>query len=218
MCAKLPSMRRTLVPAIATLALLASACASASTNGTTSAPPAAATSTPAPSTTSTAAPPAATTTTAATTTATSAGPPPCRAADLSLSFLGGQGAAGHGELGFALRNTGQETCSTIGYPGIQFLDKSGAALPTEPTHTTTDFFGSIPKLLLNVAPGATVSFRLGVTHGAASPVGCTTAFALQVIAPNDTATLRTTIPNGAYECRTATVSPLAQGNAAFSGP
>jgi len=164
--------------------------------------------------------PAATTTTAATpTTQTSAAPvglPLCRAATLSLSYLGGQGATGHGELGFALHNTSSYTCSTYGYPGIQFLDQAGHALPTTPTHTTQDFFGSLPRVPLTVAPGASVSFRLGVTHGVTSSAGCTTAYGLQVIPPNDTATLRTAIGNGgAYECQTATVSPLQRGTAAY---
>ena len=135
---------------------------------------------------------------------------------MSLTYLGGLGATGHGELGFALRNTSSQACSTIGYPGIQFLDRSGSPLPTIPTHTTQDFFGSVPRAPLTVAPGATVSFRLGVTHGAASPAGCTTAYGLQVIPPDDTASLRTTILNGAYECQTATVSPVARGTSAFS--
>jgi hypothetical protein len=161
-----------------------------------------------------------TTTTASTattqTSTTPSGPPPCRAADFSLSFLGGQGATGHGELGFALRNTSTATCSTAGYPGIQFLDRRGHALPTLPTHTTHDFFGSLPEAALTVTPGATVSFRLGVTHGMTSTAGCTTAYGLQVIPPNDTATLRTTISNGGgYECQTATVSPLQRGNSAY---
>lgn len=154
--------------------------------------------------------------TATTTPTAGAGTPPCRAADLRLSYLGGQGATGHGELGFELRNTGTHACSTIGFPGVQFLDRAGGALPTIPTHTTQDFFGSVPKTPLTLAPGVAASFRLGVTHGAASPVGCTTAYGLQVIPPNDTASLRTAIPNGAYECRTATVSPLARGTSAFS--
>jgi hypothetical protein len=159
--------------------------------------------------------PAATTTQ---TTAAAAGPAPCRAANLSLSYLGGQGATGHGELGFALRNTSSQTCSTYGYPGIQFLDQTDHPLPTSPTHTTQDFFGSLPKQALTVAPGSTVSFRLGVTHGATSTAGCTTAYALQVIPPNDTATLKTAIGSGgAYECETATVSPLQPGTSAFSG-
>jgi Protein of unknown function (DUF4232) len=140
----------------------------------------------------------------------------CTAADLALSFLGGQGATGHGELGFALRNTSSSTCHTYGYPGVLFLDRAGKALPTDSTRTTQDFFGSAPEKKLVVAPGQTVSFRLGVTHGAASPVGCTTAYGLQVIPPDDTATLHVVIGNGgAYECRTATVSPLQQGTSAF---
>ncbi len=144
------------------------------------------------------------------------GPPPCRAAGLSLSSLGQQGATGHGELGFALRNTGSSSCSTIGYPGIQFLDRSGAALPTVPTHTTHDFFGSAPLRGLVVGAGQTVSFRLGVTHGIGSGAGCTTAYGLQVIPPNDTASLRVTIPDGgAAECGTATVSPLRPGAGAY---
>jgi uncharacterized protein YceK len=198
-------MRRAPVPLMAFLAMVLSGCGSVATTNPASSPPASATAATAPSTppASTAATTGSTSTspaiTSATTTASSAGPPPCTAGELALSFLGGQGAAGHGELGFALRNTSQQTCSTIGYPGIQFLDRSGGALPTIPTHTTTDYFGSVP-------------------NGAAGPTGCTTAFGLQVIPPNDTATLRTTIPYGAYECQTATVSPLAPGSAAFSGP
>jgi hypothetical protein len=138
----------------------------------------------------------------------------CKASGLALSFLGGQGATGHGELGFALKNTG-EACSTGGYPGIQFLAKDGASLPTTPQHTTSDFFGDLPLQHLSLAPGQSASFRLGVSHGAGSSAGCSTAYGLQVIAPNDTATLRVTIPNGASECGTTTVSPLQAGNAAY---
>jgi hypothetical protein len=145
----------------------------------------------------------------------SGGAPACVASGLALSFLGRQGATGHGELGFAVRNTGASSCSTIGYPGVQFLDAGGAPLPTTPTHTTSDFFGHTSLHMLTIAPGQTVSFRLGVTHGAGSGAGCTTADALQVIAPNDTATLKTAIPGGASECATATVSPVQTGDSAY---
>jgi hypothetical protein len=143
------------------------------------------------------------------------GPAACLASGLTLSFIGQQGATGHGELGFALRNTGSASCSTVGYPGVQFLDRGGATLPTTPTHTTDDFFGHSPERALVVGPQQSVSFRLGVTHGAASTKGCTTAYGLQVIAPNDTATMRVQIPDGAYECATATVSPLRVGDTAY---
>jgi Protein of unknown function (DUF4232) len=139
----------------------------------------------------------------------------CKAAGLALSYLGGQGATGHAELGFALKNTGSAPCSTGGYPGIQFLSQGGSALPTTPQHTTDDFFGHLPLTPLTLQPGQTASFRLGVSHGGGSSAPCNTADALQVIAPNDTATLSVQIPNGASECGTTTVSPLQPGTSAF---
>ena len=166
---------------------------------------------------------AATTTVTRTATATAAtpstnqssGPLPCRAAGLTLRFLGQQGATGHGELGFAVRNTAASACRTYGYPGVQFLDASGAPLPTRSRRTTVDFAGPVPLEEIVLAPGASASFRLGVTHGNASPAGCTTARGLQIYPPDDTATLRTTIPEGAAECGTATVSPMRPGTSAY---
>jgi hypothetical protein len=201
------------------LALAACGSSSPSSSGVANRQPATSSST-APATTQTSSTPTSTTPSGPATTPTSTSSPTastaCTAADLAVSFLGGQGATGHGELGFALRNTSSSTCHTYGYPGVLFLDRAGKALPTDSTRTTQDFFGSAPERKLDVAPGQTVSFRLGVTHGAASPVGCTTAYGLQVIPPDDTATLHVTIGNGgAYECRTATVSPLQQGTSAF---
>jgi hypothetical protein len=145
------------------------------------------------------------------------GPPPCVTADFALHFLGQAGATGHGELGFSLRNVTPYQCRTFGYPGVLFLDKAGSPLPTKPTRTTVDFFGTTTKTELVVLPGASVSFRLGVNHGAGSATGCTTAYGLQVIAPDDTHTTRTTIPQGASECGgQATVSPLQADTLAFS--
>ena len=157
----------------------------------------------------------ATTASTATTTGATSGTPPCRATDLALSFVGQQGGMGHGEIGFALRNTSATSCRTYGYPGVLFLDQQGRALPTIPHHTTQDFFGSGPAVPLIIAPGASASFRLDVGHGVATSAGCATAYALQVIPPNDTATLRTTIPGGAYECKDANVSPLRAGRSAY---
>jgi hypothetical protein len=201
-------MRRLTILLLPSLALALAACGSS--NSSTHA---AATGTTATVTVTTpATTPAATT---QTTTTTPAGPPICRAATLALSFLGSQGAAGHGLLGFALKNTGTTTCSTVGYPGVVFLDKAGKPLPTTPTRTTQDYFGPAPKVALTVAPGSTVSFRIGVTHVPAGNATCTTADALQVIPPNDTSTLRITVTGGFYECGTATVSPMRPGTSAY---
>lgn len=143
------------------------------------------------------------------------GQPACRAAGLALRFLGQQGATGHGELGFAVRNTGSASCRTFGYPGVQFLDASGGRLPTRSRRTTDDFFGHVPVVEIVLAPGASASFRLAVTHGNASPAPCTTARGLQVYPPDDTAKLHAAIPEGAAECGTATVSPMRPGTSAY---
>ncbi len=185
---------------------------------TTSSQPAstAATSTDSTTATTTTAPATTTTTTSTTTsTASASGEPPCTAASMSLGFLGQQGGMGHGEIGFVLHNTGSVPCRTYGYPGILFLDQGGHPLPTIPHHTTSDFFGSSPAVALVIPPGGSASFRLDVGHGVATSNGCATAYGLQVIPPNDTATLRTTIPNGAYECQDANVSPLRTGESAY---
>jgi hypothetical protein len=213
-------MRRKALPVLAGLigATLLASCGSSGGTPSTSAPataPAASSSTTPTTTTTDAATTSTASTTTTTTTVTSSGSPPCRAAGLSLSFLGQQGGMGHGEIGFALRNTSGVSCRTYGYPGVLFLDRAGRPLPTIPAHTTRDFFGTTPAAPLVVAPGASASFRLDVGHGVATSAGCATAYGLQVIPPNDTATLRTTIPDGSYECQNVNVSPLRAGQSAY---
>ena len=88
-------------------------------------------------------------------------------------------------------------------------------LPTHAIHTTEDFFGHTKLRKVVVGAGKETSFRLGVTHGATSTKHCTLAYGLQVIAPNDTATLRVSIPDGVLECGSATVSPMQPGTSAY---
>jgi Protein of unknown function (DUF4232) len=204
----------------ALIALVLSACGGSSHTSSTTTSAARSSPTSSPTTTapgSTTAPASTTTvvTSTVTSTTTSDSPPRCVAADLAVSFLGQQGATGHGLLGFALRNTSGRSCHTFGFPGVLFLDKRGHALPTSSTRTTHDFFGTAPEVPIVLGPGSTASFRLGVTHGVTSTAECTTAYGLQVIPPDDTRTLLAKIPGGAYECRTATVSPLRPGNSAY---
>jgi Protein of unknown function (DUF4232) len=209
------SRRTRLVVSVAALVSALAGCGSTTTtSGAPQAPPASSdsTTTPVSSTHTGSASTSSTSSTSTTTAATpTGGPGTCRAAELVLTYLGGQGATGHGDLGFALRNRGPRTCHTEGYPGIQFLDANGKPLPTHPTHNTDDFFGHSPLRALTVAPGHEVSFRLDVSHGSGSPGQCPTAAALEVIPPGDTHTLSTSITNGAYECGRAIVSPLEPG-------
>jgi hypothetical protein len=205
---------------VAVTAALSACGSSSATDDTTSSSAAAVSATATRTVTHTQTPTTTASSTTASTSSTANAPPSgqCVASDLALSFLGGQGATGHGELGFALKNTGSEPCATGGYPGVLFVDKSGKGLPTRPTHTTDDFFGHTTLGTLHLAPGATASFRLGVTHvgTGGSDAGCTTAAGLQVIAPNDTATMRLTVSGGIAECGgTVTVSPLQPGHSAL---
>jgi hypothetical protein len=204
--------RAVLISALATLALAGCGSSSGTTSGTQSAANAA-TQTSSSSFTSTV---TTTVPSMSTSTSTSVGTPLCVASMLTPSFLGGEGATGHIELGFALKNTSSGPCHTYGYPGIEFLDANGQGLTTNTTRTTHDFFGSLPLAALNVAPGASVSFRVGTSDVTGSGPKCVTAHALQVIAPDDTATMKVQFTPTTYECGNATVSPLQPGTTAFS--
>src|SRR5437764_1333294 len=107
-------------PAVIVALLTLAGCGSSTTTTTPAATGAASSSTVASTGTGASTAP---TTTGATT--TPQGTPACVAASLRLSFLGQQGATGHGLLGFGLRNRSSSSCHTFGFPGIQFLDKAG---------------------------------------------------------------------------------------------
>jgi hypothetical protein len=160
---------------------------------------------PAPATT-----PAASTTTAASTPTTTAAMPACTASDLAISYGGSNGATGNIVLSFALRNTGATPCHTYGFPGVQFLDRTGRPLPTASSRTTHDILGPAPATRLVLAPGHTASFRL-VAPLSKPGASCANAYGLQAIAPDDTAHLIARIPDGLTECGTVTVSPLQPG-------
>jgi hypothetical protein len=140
----------------------------------------------------------------------------CTASDLTPSYLGSNGAAGTIVLGFALKNTGSSTCHTYGWPGVQFLSSSGAALATHTTRTTGDVVGPTPAGVLTLAPGDEASFRMVTSDMAAGGGSCPTASALQIYAPDDTVTMKVAVPDVAA-CGKATLSPLMSGVSAFAG-
>lgn len=161
--------------------------------------------------------PSGATTTQTTTTSTTGGAatPPCTAADLTPSFLGSNGAAGHIVLGFALRNRSAGTCHTYGFPGIAFLDAGGAVVSTSVARSTNDFAGPVPKVGIELSPGAQASFRI-VTSDVSSGAGsCPTVAGVQIIAPDDTATMRVSLSSPVLDCGKPTVSPLQPGTKAF---
>ncbi len=215
---------------IAALALAVSGCGGSNTAATTSnkqastgsgaaqtaSTPATTTSSP-PTTTAT----TSTATTSTSTTAASGGAglssSACTAANLTPAFLNSNGATGHVVIAFVLKNTGSSTCHTYGFPGVEFLTKSGAPITTNATRTTTDFAGHLSEVEVTVPPASEASFRLVTSDVASSQSVCQTAWGLQIYAPDDTTPMKTTMPVGISVCNgTATVSPVVAGTGASS--
>src|SRR2546426_681711 len=59
-----------------------------------------------------------------------AAPLRCAPQQLRLAYLGGQGATGHIEASFELRDVSTRPCTLFGYPGALLLDAKGSSLPT----------------------------------------------------------------------------------------
>jgi len=167
-----------------------------------------------------------TTTTGTTTTGTTGGssiPPSagggsteCVAADLKPSFLGTNGAAGTIAVGFALTNVSSSTCTTYGWPGVLLLSSTDQALPTDAVRTSSDLLGATPASNISLAPGQKASFRIIASDFASgSTASCPSATALQIIAPNDTATLKVAISGGIPACGRTTLSPMMVGTSAW---
>jgi hypothetical protein len=156
-------------------------------------------------------------TTGTTTTTTSgAGSGECVAADLKPSFLGTNGAAGTIAVGFALTNSSGSTCTTYGWPGVLLLSSTDTALPTDAVRTSSDMLGSTPATNITLKPGQQASFRLIASDFASgSTASCANATDLQIIAPNDTATVKVAISGGIPACGRATLSPLMVGTSAW---
>jgi Protein of unknown function (DUF4232) len=140
----------------------------------------------------------------------------CTASVLTASYLGSNGAAGTIELGFALTNSGSRTCHTYGWPGVQLLSSSDAMLPTDAKRVETDLQGSAPPVLLNLEPGDEASFRIFETDSSAGGRSCATATQLQIIAPDDTATMKVALAGGVPACGRTTVSPVLPGRSAYA--
>jgi hypothetical protein len=154
-----------------------------------------------------------TTSTTSTTTA-GTGSTACAAAELTPSFLGSNGAAGHVLLGFALRNHGSTACHTYGYPGVEFMTASRRPITSGIQRTTDDFAGREPEVEITLAPGQEASFRIITSDVASNTGSCPSAASLQVIAPDDTATMHLSF-TPVLDCGKPTVSPLEPGTGAF---
>ena len=210
-------LRLSVLPATAAVicAVAVSACGSSNASDNTPVTVTKTVTTPATTTTTGTGPQTDTTATKTSTTPGASGAA-CTASDLTPSYLGSNGAAGTIVLGFALKNTGSRSCHTYGWPGVQFLSSSDAALPTGATRTTGDVVGSTPANLLTLAPGQESSFRMVVSDMGPNGSNCPTASALQIYAPDDTVKMKVAL-SGVAACGKGTLSPMLPGDSAFAG-
>jgi hypothetical protein len=151
------------------------------------------------------------------TTETTAASAECVGADLSASAVPPNGATGTVVLGFILKNTSSGACSTYGWPGVAFVNSGGSVVATQTTRTSSDILGSTPPTRFTIPAGAQASFRVTVhdSNDQGGEGGCGSYSTVQIIAPNDTATMRVKLPNGPAEvCGSAAVSPLETGTSA----
>ena len=123
---------------------------------------------------------------------------------------------GHGEIGFVLKNTG-----SVELPDLRVArdpvprTRTGTRFRRSRTTSTNDFFGSTPAVPLVIAPGAS-----SIVPARRRPRGGDLQRLRDgVRAPGDPAErhrhARVAIPNGAYECQDANVSPLRSGDSAY---
>jgi hypothetical protein len=115
-----------------------------------------------------------------------AGAPACGAARLHLSYAGVQGATGHLELTFALRNASARPCRLRGYPAARLVGAKGRMLPMQVSRGG-GFFPDARRAARTIvlAPGARARFGLSfVTNNEyAHAHVCRSASAAQAAVP-----------------------------------
>jgi hypothetical protein len=166
-------------------ALLAAGCSSGSSGGGAGStispiptPPHTHTSSPTPIPTTTTVTP-----TPTATVTTTAGVPRCLSSQLSLSLGQAGGAAGSTYTPLVFTNTGSTTCQLRGYPGVSFVDASGARLG-KPSKQDA---GRVKTVKLSSGHGANALLREPET-GNYPPAACQAATSnrLQVYPPGET--------------------------------
>jgi hypothetical protein len=117
---------------------------------------------------------------------TTTGTATCAPTDLSGSVVGSSGAAGTIEITVALKSTATTTCTLAGYPGLQLVSSTGAALPTNVVRKGTYSFTAMAPTTVTLPSGQTAYFNVGYSDvPTATETSCPTASMLEVTPPND---------------------------------
>lgn len=145
--------------------------------------------------------PGATTTSASVpgTTVTTVASTECDSAFLTVTLGQPSGAAGHVGFELEFRNHSQVTCTMTGYPGVSFLDGSGAQIGS-PTNRN-----KIPYTPVTLQPGATAYALLVVTNPDVVNCPSTVPSKIRIFPPNETTPILIASLGGLRVCAAQTV-------------
>lgn len=149
-------------------------------------------------TTTTTAPSTTTTSEAPSSTTTSSGV--CQPSQLHIAQYGSGGAMGTNERTFSLTDTSPATCTLYGYPGLLLLGPGDVAEQTDAVRGGGLSFESVEPSAVTLAPGDTAYFNVGYSDVTTVNTACTTAVAIQVIPPTDTAHAVVTVSPNIFAC------------------
>ena len=129
-------------------------------------------------------------------------PHPCQNIQLLVSAHSSEGAAGTIAVIYRIHNLRNQPCTLSGYPGVQFLDRNFASLPTT-VYRGGGKVGNVPVRTLTLGPSGNAYFALfysDVPTSGAPP--CADARYLMIFAPNTYLPVVTyAAPGGAlHEC------------------
>jgi hypothetical protein len=177
---KKPTLMATTLMVMLCGGVLLGACSSdTSSPATTGSPPSTAGST------TTSGSPSSSTSEGSSTTTTGGGPSRCATTALTASVVGSSGAAGTIETTVALKSTGTAACILGGYPGLQMLAASGAALPTVVVRKGSYGFTAMAPTTVTLATGQSAYFNVGYSDvPVGSETSCPTSATVQVTPPN----------------------------------
>lgn len=117
---------------------------------------------------------------------------PCRDADLSVRHVTEDAAMGGvNTIDYAFKNKSSSSCTLIGYPGFELLDKSGNVRPRGRAIKSRQMFGEETKYtpqLVTIEPGKEAGFRVYYNSGGAGYLGkpCPLSGKVRITAPGTT--------------------------------
>ncbi|MET9448462.1 DUF4232 domain-containing protein [Streptomyces cinerochromogenes] len=111
-------------------------------------------------------------------------PQRCRTAGLKAALGPNHPGAGQSNFTLVLTNRSPHTCRMSGFPGVAFVDASGAAVTPDPERAT-----GTRRQSVTLAPGADAWAGLSYTDPALTGVTTVTPRALLVTPPDETAAL-----------------------------